>query len=133
TAEHGLTEVSDRTFTRWGRYDGFGLDLRGLDASDVPSGMRAFAWSDDARSFLVAETYVEYGYAEARAGFDAVERSFQLHGETPWPAISLGTPDAQSGERLLVRAAFEMRFPEGWRVDSAAEGYDPDAFFTLVS
>jgi hypothetical protein len=132
--DHGLRDPRETPFPTWGRYTGAGVDVRGENEAGVPAGMRIFAWSGAERSFLVAESYVDYGYAAARAGFEAIELSFALTGEEErWPAVALGTPLAESGERLLVRAGFELRFPGDWKVDADAPGYDPDRFFTLVT
>jgi hypothetical protein len=132
--DHGLEDAREKPFDRWGRFTGVGIDIHGDNEAGVPAGMRVFAWSGAARSFLVAESYVEYGYAAARPGFDAIELSFSLRGEDErWPAVSLGTPIEDTGERLLVRAGFQMRFPADWSVDADAPDYDPDRFFTLLT
>jgi hypothetical protein len=134
-AGHGLADATERDVEQWGRYAGHGRDVFGLNQAGVPAGMRAFAHSTGERSFLVAESYVEYAYAEARQGFDAVELSFTLLGEDGgWPAVSLGTRVEEGGrvERWLVRSGFELRFPDGWRVDVESPDYDPDGFFTLL-
>ncbi|MEM7306426.1 MAG: hypothetical protein AAF682_07145 [Planctomycetota bacterium] len=134
SAEHGLEQPRVREFTSWGRFDGAGVDVHGL-SNDLPSGLRAFAWSSDTRSFLVTESYYEYGYASARAGFEAVEMSFALLGDdtVDWPDISLGTPVYGEPEKLLVRGGFQLRFPDDWAVDFEAPDYDPDRFFALAS
>ncbi len=131
--DHGLSGVREQRFSRWGRYDGVGFDLHGRDESDLAAGMRVFAWSSDNRSFLIAESYHEFAYAAARPGFEVIELSFALEGEgESWPAVSHGAA-IEPGERLLVREAFELSFPDDWSVDVEAPGYDPDRFFTLES
>jgi hypothetical protein len=133
SARHGLSAARERPFQRWGRYDGVGVDIRGTAEGDLPGGMRLFASSLGSASFLIAESYLESGYALARNGFDAVELSFTVLGQEQWPAVSLGTPIKETGELLLVRRAFQLRFPDDWRVDASSPDYDPDALFTLVS
>ena len=135
-ADHGLDDAHEREFVRWGRYQGIGIDVFGLNELGVPAGMRAFAHSTETQSFLVAETYVEYAYATARQGFDAVELSFTLdHSAEGWPDVSLGSVFEEDGrrERYLVRPGFELHFPEDWKIDADAPGYDPDSFFTLLT
>jgi len=132
--DHGLVEAHETPFTTWGRYEGTGVDVHGKNEAGVPAGMRIFAWSGPQRSFLVAESYVDYAYAGARAGFEAIELSFALTGtEERWPDVALGTPVEDTDERLLVRSGFELRFPDTWKVDAGAPGYDADRFFTLVT
>ena len=134
-AGHGFERVRSAEFEEWGRYRGAGVDLHGIDADGVRGGLRAFAWSSEARSFLVVESYLDDSYAAARGGFEAIEMSFALQGtdEIPWPEVSLGTPTRDRQERILVRSAFQLRFPDTWSVDYQAEDYDPDRFFTLLS
>ena len=131
--QHGLRRTKESGFERWGRYEGHGVEVRGDTAEGTPGGMRVFAWSDDARSFLVAERYSEEGYQEARPGFEVIASSFRLLGEEPtaWPAVAPGTPSDREGERIIVREGFRVRFPADWRVDTEAHDYDPDRRFTL--
>ncbi len=134
-ADHGLEDPRERTFDRWGRYEGVGVDVSGVPMGDVPSGMRAFAWSSDVQSFVVAQSYTASSYAVARSGFDVIENSFALSGtrQTEWPAVSPGSPSEVPGELVIVRPGFRVRFRDDWKVDVDAEDYDPDRFFSLKS
>ncbi|MCZ6596342.1 MAG: hypothetical protein O7B99_01750 [Planctomycetota bacterium] len=134
-ADHGLLDAEIGEFPRWGRYEGYGIEVYGRTTGEVPTGMRTFAWSSDEQSFLVAESYFEFGYAAAKAGFEVIEMSFALRDPSaqPWPAVAPGAPTDSEGELEVVRQGFRLRFPNTWSVDTAAEDYDPDGSFTLLS
>jgi hypothetical protein len=70
-----LGERSRTSFGRWGRYDGFGLHVKG-DLFGRDGGIRGFAHSSSSKAFLVQEICSEDDLQAAQSGFGTVESSF---------------------------------------------------------
>lgn len=65
-------------FTRWGRYEGKGVELRGRMLGIAPGVTRIFAHGDERGGFLAVEMTYDDDAAAVRPGFALIESSFAL-------------------------------------------------------
>ncbi len=65
-------------FTKWGRYAGHGVDLKGRLLGINKGSVRVFSHSSESRSFVVIELYYDEDHANVQPGFRLIENSFRL-------------------------------------------------------
>jgi hypothetical protein len=68
---------TEREFTRWGAYEGYGVHYRGFVLRE-PSELRVFSYSGEERSFVVTEVWESANAGKVRPGFEWIERTFEL-------------------------------------------------------
>jgi hypothetical protein len=66
------------SFSRWGRYDGEGREVRDPATSDTPTVARIFVHSEDGRSLMVVETFLDEHEKELRPVLQQLASSFRL-------------------------------------------------------
>lgn len=81
--EDKLIKGAHRTpFTRWGRYAGAGLELKGKMLGITPGTVRIFSHATASRSFVAIESCYDEDRAMTAPGFELIASSFQLRGGT---------------------------------------------------
>ncbi len=74
-----LISAPSRTpFTKWGKYTGEGMLLRGKLLGINQGSVRVFAFADEKRSFVAVEQCYDEDMGDAKPGFDLVESTFAL-------------------------------------------------------
>jgi len=65
-------------FTKWGKYQGQGVYLKGKVLGITPGGVRIFSYSQETRSFVVVEFCHDEDMKNVKPGFELLESSFDL-------------------------------------------------------
>jgi hypothetical protein len=79
TSYDDYVKTSIRThFSKWGRYSGYGIDLKGRIAGFTKGGVRVFSHSTAERSFTVTEWYYDEDKANTQPGFKLIESTFDF-------------------------------------------------------
>lgn len=83
-----LKPVQQSTFTRWGRYKGKGVQLKGKFLRVYPFTVRVFSHTSTTRSFTVSAQYYDEDAKNVTPGFQLIESTFRWKNSVPTPSGS---------------------------------------------
>lgn len=78
-----LKSAQQSTFSRWGRYKGSGVQLKGKFLRVYPFTVRTFSHSSSNRSFLVSEQFYDEDAKDVMPGLQLIESTFRWKNITP--------------------------------------------------
>jgi hypothetical protein len=75
----GKIRIAKETeFTKWGQYEGKGLEVQGKLLDLIESTVKFFGFNHQGRSYFITIHYSDDNYPRAKAGIELVEKSFKL-------------------------------------------------------
>jgi len=74
----GLSQITKTPFSKWGQYQGTGVEIKGRALGYYSSRVRIFSYSSNNKSFLVIEQHYNEDSALTTPGFQLIERTFKL-------------------------------------------------------
>ena len=74
-----MKKATRTPFKKWGRYNGYGIELKGRVMGIDSGRIRIFSYSNEKKSFVVTELYSEDDIANTQPGFQKIESTFKLN------------------------------------------------------